>query len=212
MRIELDEHLCRTYPTLYQERQSDNLQSLVGWGFACGDGWYALIDTLSALLIRHAPDTRALQVKEKFGGLRFYYMPSNDYSRGVVTMAEAISLVTCELCGAPAATYEANRWLVTRCPAHVESCHVGGQRRGLAVSSVYGLGLGWSRLVVCLEEAIAQYAERCSTPKATLEITVKNSRLSVLSIGGDARTTGMVDFVNHYVARIDERNGWPLPC
>ncbi|WP_020160020.1 hypothetical protein [Methylobacter marinus] len=206
----LDRFLCQKYPHLY--RYESPQQTLMGWGFACGDGWYGLIDTVSALLTGHVPDTRAVQVKEKLGGLRFYHAPSNDYSRGVVAMAETMSFATCELCGAPAATYEANHWLATRCRAHVERHNLGGSKHEPAVSSVYGLGLGWSRLVMLLEESVAWDIEKNGMPKATLTIAIKNSRLSIVPAGGDAKTVGMVDFINQYAARIDERTGWPLSC
>jgi hypothetical protein len=39
------------------------------------------------------------QVKEKFGTLRFYYHGGDDYIRGLVSMAESMSGVTCEGCG-----------------------------------------------------------------------------------------------------------------
>ena len=41
----------------------------------------------------------AVQVKEKFGGLRFYYSGGDEYIDGLVAMAEAMSYVTCERCG-----------------------------------------------------------------------------------------------------------------
>jgi hypothetical protein len=44
------------------------------------------------------------QVKEKFGTLRFYYTGGDDYIRGLVSMAESMSGVTCEGCGAQAKT------------------------------------------------------------------------------------------------------------
>jgi hypothetical protein len=44
------------------------------------------------------------QVKEKFGTLRFYYTGGDDEISGMVRMAESMSGVTCEGCGAPAET------------------------------------------------------------------------------------------------------------
>lgn len=41
------------------------------------------------------------QIKEKFGGLRFYYSGGDEHISGMVTMVEALSIVTCEACGAP---------------------------------------------------------------------------------------------------------------
>jgi len=45
------------------------------------------------------PQVIATQVKEKFGTLRFYYYGGDDYCRGVESMAESMSAVTCEECG-----------------------------------------------------------------------------------------------------------------
>jgi hypothetical protein len=47
------------------------------------------------------PQVTLDQVKEKFGTLRFYYTGGDDYIRGMVTMAEAMSGTTCEECGNP---------------------------------------------------------------------------------------------------------------
>lgn len=46
----------------------------------------------------------AVQVKEKFGSLRFYYRGGDDYVSGLVAMAEAMSAVTCDVCGSPTDT------------------------------------------------------------------------------------------------------------
>jgi len=59
----------------------------------------------------------ALQVKEKFGTLRFYYSGGDDYIRGVVSMAESMSARTCEACGSTDKTVKANpgNWVAIRC-------------------------------------------------------------------------------------------------
>jgi hypothetical protein len=43
----------------------------------------------------------AVQVKEKFGSLRFYTNGNDDYVDGLIRMAESMSAVTCETCGKP---------------------------------------------------------------------------------------------------------------
>lgn len=58
------------------------------------------------------------QVKEKFGTLRFYYTGGDDYIRGLVSMAESMSGVTCEQCGAPAERDSDNGWVNTLCEKH----------------------------------------------------------------------------------------------
>jgi len=57
------------------------------------------------------------QVKEKFGTLRFYYSGGDDYIRGMVTMAESMSGVTCEECGKPG-TSTSGGWIKTACLEH----------------------------------------------------------------------------------------------
>ena len=60
----------------------------------------------------------AIQVKEKFGGLRFYYTGGDDYIRGLENMAESMSYRTCEVCGAPAATAAEDKRIRTLCEQH----------------------------------------------------------------------------------------------
>jgi hypothetical protein len=57
------------------------------------------------------------QVKEKFGGLRFYYDGGNDNIRGMVGMAESLSAITCEQCGAPG-DQRHDGWIRTLCNEH----------------------------------------------------------------------------------------------
>lgn len=62
----------------------------------------------------------AVQVKEKFGTLRFYYDGGDDYIRGIVSMAESMSAVTCEECGVPG-KQRGGGWIQTLCDAHAEA-------------------------------------------------------------------------------------------
>jgi len=62
----------------------------------------------------------ASQVKEKFGTLRFYYDGGDvgdGYFRGVEAMAEAMSSVTCEECGAPG-QLRGGGWIRCLCDTH----------------------------------------------------------------------------------------------
>jgi hypothetical protein len=61
----------------------------------------------------------AIQVKEKFGTLRFYYGGGDDVVRGIGRMAESMSAVTCETCGAPGVT-RSGGWIQTLCDTHAE--------------------------------------------------------------------------------------------
>jgi len=59
----------------------------------------------------------AIQIKEKFGTLRFYYNGGDDTIGGMVRMAESMSSVTCEECGNPGKT-RGPGWIRTLCDHH----------------------------------------------------------------------------------------------
>jgi hypothetical protein len=65
------------------------------------------------------PQVVAIQVKEKFGTLRFYYRGGDDVVSGIERMAESMSAVTCETCGAPGVT-RSGGWIQTLCDTHAE--------------------------------------------------------------------------------------------
>jgi len=60
------------------------------------------------------------QVKEKFSGLRIYYSGGDQYISALVSLAEDISMHTCEVCGRMDATVGRNRtgWKRTTCAEH----------------------------------------------------------------------------------------------
>ena len=102
--------------------------------FEHGDGWYSLLEDLCSVIQSHIDwrakvadmngtetdisQVMAVQVKEKFGGLRFYYDGGDSYIRGAVDMAEYMSEKTCEACGKPGRKTMVNRWLRTVCDEH----------------------------------------------------------------------------------------------
>jgi hypothetical protein len=59
----------------------------------------------------------ASQVKEKFGGLRFYVQAATDKHYNYISFAESMSYRTCEECGAPGKTYT-DGWHRTMCDIH----------------------------------------------------------------------------------------------
>ena len=72
------------------------------------------------------PTLEAVQVKEKYGTLRFYLhqYPSNEVVsakvREAISFAESMSSCTCELCGSPGNLNTGSSWLSVRC----DSCRV----------------------------------------------------------------------------------------
>jgi len=59
----------------------------------------------------------AVQVKEKFGGLRFYVQAATDKHYNYISFAEGMSYCTCEDCGAPGKLYT-DGWHTTLCDIH----------------------------------------------------------------------------------------------
>lgn len=122
MRQELDEALVRDFPNLYRRRNADPASTCMCWGFEVGDGWEPLIRELSARLeplIQALPegeraDYHAVQVKEKFGGLRFYLSRGTDEMFALTDQAEAKSYKTCESCGADGCVRRGS-WIRVRC-------------------------------------------------------------------------------------------------
>jgi hypothetical protein len=112
------------YPKIFEGRYG---------GFSCGPGWYPILEKLCANIQSHidwkneqfekysrgeaVPQVVAAQIKEKFGGLRFYYDGGDDVVRGMVRMAEAWADSSCEDCGAPGRQRNGG-WIRTLCDAH----------------------------------------------------------------------------------------------
>ena len=145
MKQELDDALCAKYPKIFADRHGDMRATAMCWGIETGDGWYRILDQLCAEIQNHinnrlsnlewtvkwnaehpddprpvpepVPQVVAEQVKEKYGTLRFYYRGGDDVVDGMVRMAEAMSGVTCDTCGAPG-ELGGQGWISTRCEAH----------------------------------------------------------------------------------------------
>ena len=123
MKQELDDKLVAKYSKIFATIKHTE----------CGDGWYTIIDQLCGNIQRHTdwwninrgtrpvvPQVTVDQCKEKFGTLRFYYEGGDEYINGLVSMAESMSEVTCEVCGNPGKR-RAGGWIKTLCdPHHLE--------------------------------------------------------------------------------------------
>lgn len=78
---------------------------------AIDEGWYKLVLQCHIELLNADPDYRIHQIKEKFGALRFYVEPSEEYwetpegektnINAIIARYEALSRVTCEATGRP---------------------------------------------------------------------------------------------------------------
>lgn len=95
------------------------------WSFGmtvgCPEGWQQLVLDAHAKLVTVDPDYKIMQIKEKFGGLR-YYVATTDYEAAeeIIRPAEIASLETCEKCGTKesvttATLGEGFYWILTLC-------------------------------------------------------------------------------------------------
>ena len=71
-------------------------------GAQVGPGWVPLLERLIMDLIALGWDRDCHQVKEKFGGLRFYTGPVSEACFQRIREAESESMRTCTVCGGPA--------------------------------------------------------------------------------------------------------------
>lgn len=98
------------------------------YGFECGAGWTDLLGELcQAIQETNPPPTfKVVQVKEKFGGLRFYCDNETEAIESLVYDAERESFLTCEVCGSrdgvACGAMDGRRWVRSLC----EKCRNGG--------------------------------------------------------------------------------------
>lgn len=139
MDLGLDKKLCEKYPKIFAQRNLPMTETCLYWGMDCGDGWYWLIDNLchsiqgyvdchnEGVNIRQKAGTmikgdkelqvEAVQVKEKFGQLRFYINQGDETIYGMIWLAESMSKGICEMCGATEnVTSTEGRWVKYLCP------------------------------------------------------------------------------------------------
>lgn len=86
--------------------------------FECHEGWYPLIQKLIEDIIALGWDKQVTQVKEKFGGLRFYINEGSNEVHDRITKAEGESYTICEMCGSPGEIRKDTGWYRTLCETH----------------------------------------------------------------------------------------------
>lgn len=83
--------------------------------FSCGRGWFPLIKELIEDLIALGWDKKICQIKEKFGGLRFYINSGSDEIHDRIAKAERDSYEICEVTGGPGKVRTDIGWITTLC-------------------------------------------------------------------------------------------------
>jgi hypothetical protein len=120
----LEDALYARYPSIFAKWFLPPGQAEMARGIECDDGWFPLIDTLCEALqweTDHddAPQIVALQIKEKFGSLRFHAVRGSDAQVGMIRLAARMSERICEVCGAPSTPMRTDRArIASRCEQH----------------------------------------------------------------------------------------------
>jgi len=121
MNNELEKKLVDDFPELFIHIDNPRA-SLMGFGCGCDDGWFGLVYNLTKDIYDEAKKTGVLcnddfyvvQIKEKFGQLRYYITYGNDEIFKLIEEAERVSATICEWCGEEGKIRN-NSWIRTLC-------------------------------------------------------------------------------------------------
>jgi hypothetical protein len=102
----LEQKIYKKYPGLFKHTR-DMHKSLMCFGLECRDGWYKLINKLCKDIYNYyvkkegvvPEDFYVVQVKEKWGSLRFYVTAAPEEIHDMIAKAEHESFYICEVCG-----------------------------------------------------------------------------------------------------------------
>ena len=87
--------------------------------FNVEEGWFGIIKELIENLIELGWNKQVCQVKEKFGGLRFYINEGSNEIHEKISQGVSKSYEVCEKCGEPGESISGG-WIVTLCKFHAE--------------------------------------------------------------------------------------------
>lgn len=116
------EYLYTKYSHLFTDGEKEPVSM---FGFECGNGWYKILENLIDHIDRYIHHKykrqgtefyfKITQIKEKFGGLRFYYDGGDDAIFELVRYVENQSYHTCEFCGTNQEIMRSQGWVITAC-------------------------------------------------------------------------------------------------
>lgn len=113
MNIDKVKKIVEEFPELFNNGQYFSID--------CGDGWFNIIYNLCKQLTNISKwenyNINVLQIKEKYGTLRFYTDTETDIMTACIEYAESRSAYTCEECGNIGFT-RGGSWLKTLCTEH----------------------------------------------------------------------------------------------
>lgn len=120
MKPELQNKLMRKYPKIFRQANLSPQETCMCWGIECGNGWYNIIDDLCGFIQctvdnGNCEQVEAVQVKEKFGTLRFYVNIEPDMIFGAIAFAGYLSSKICEECGSRDQVESTQGWIKYLC-------------------------------------------------------------------------------------------------
>jgi hypothetical protein len=109
----LELKLKEKFPKLLVDMYGDPTQTPMSYGISCDDGWYDLLynlcEELQSWSDSNEKQIKAVQIKEKFGGLRYYIkvepvepkLTDEQWKElhKMIDKYETLSLTTCEVTG-----------------------------------------------------------------------------------------------------------------
>jgi hypothetical protein len=116
--IDLESDLRSRFPAAFQAPPH--------FRYDCGEGWFAIVETLCTLLSHanerggHAP-TYLAEAVEKMGTLRVLVAGRDSRTNEWITFAEQHAARTCEICGASGRLLYADGWQRVRCQLHAQT-------------------------------------------------------------------------------------------
>lgn len=120
MNKELEKRLFDKHPKLFAQKDLSMQKTCMCWGICTGNGWYWLIDNLCNCIQNYIdankkPQVEIVQLKEKFGELRFYTNGTDKLIDGMIWLAESMSYQICEICGSTTNITHTKGWIKTMC-------------------------------------------------------------------------------------------------
>jgi hypothetical protein len=114
--VDLYDRLKAMYPKTFKE---------IGY-IECDIGWSNILACLASTIEMHlgtlppelSEQIFVVQIKQKFGELRWYMSEETPVIRGAIDVIENLSRFTCEVCGNVAQRRNVKRWISTLCDSH----------------------------------------------------------------------------------------------
>lgn len=219
MKPELQEQLFERYPAFFQQRHWSMAETCMVWGCETGDGWFSIIEACAETITNLAREagrkvSQAIQVKEKYGGLRIYTGPCNDFDFAATMCAEALSYWICELTGRPGRLTADAGWYKTRCPEEARKYGAvfrsamprpSSKKFPAILAGAVEVPYGWRRLVDCMLVTICGMD---AAPFTISRIAAEDGKLVVATEGPVSDfAAGAVAFAKEIALRTDQKTG-----